>query len=244
MHRVVIVQARMTSTRLPGKVLADLGGRSVLERQLERLARCERADELVVATTTNSEDDPIVALVRRLGHRVFRGSEDDVLSRYAGAAREAGADLVVRVTSDCPLIDPEETDVVIAELEARAAEADYASNTLVRDVPRGLDTEALWRDVLERAHRMATSVPAREHVTFYIWSERPERFALHAVRRPYEAADLRWTVDTPEDLEVVRRLFDALGYADRPVPVAEAIAWAREHPEVTALNADVVQKTI
>jgi spore coat polysaccharide biosynthesis protein SpsF len=244
MHRVVIVQARMTSTRLPGKVLADLGGRSVLERQLERLARCERADELVVATTTNSEDDPIVALVGRLGHRVFRGSEDDVLSRYAGAAREAGADLVVRVTSDCPLIDPEETDVVIAELEARAAEADFASNPLVRDVPRGLDTEALWRDVLERAHRMATSVPAREHVTFYIWSERPERFALHAVRRPYEAADLRWTVDTPEDLEVVRRLFDALGYADRPVPVAEAIAWAREHPEVTALNADVVQKTI
>jgi len=244
MHRVVIVQARMTSTRLPGKVLADLGGRSVLERQLERLARCERADELVVATTTNRDDDPIEALVRGLGHRVFRGSEHDVLSRYAGAAREADADLVVRVTSDCPLIDPEETDAVIGELEERRTEADYASNTLVRHLPRGLDTEALWRDVLERADRMATSVPAREHVTFYVWSEHPERFTLHAVKRPYDAADLRWTVDTPEDLEVVRRLFDALGYADRAVPLAEAIAWAREHPEVMALNAEIAQKTV
>jgi spore coat polysaccharide biosynthesis protein SpsF len=244
MHRVVIVQARMTSTRLPGKVLADLGGRPVLERQLEHLARCRRADELVVATTTNADDDAVAALVQRLGHRVFRGSEHDVLGRYAGAAREAGAELVARVTSDCPLIDPEETDIVIEELEERVTQADYASNSLVRDVPVGLDTEALWRDVLERVQRMATSVPAREHVTWHIHSEHRERYVLHAVRRPYAAGDLRWTIDTPADLEVVRRLYDALGYADRPVPLAEAIAWAREHPEVMAINAHVVQKTV
>src|SRR4051812_43806198 len=110
MQRVVIVQARMTSTRLPGKVLMDLAGRPMLERQLERLERCARAVEIVLAVTTNVADDPLVDLARRRGVRFYRGSEQDVLSRYAGAARESAADLVARVTSDCPLIDPDETD--------------------------------------------------------------------------------------------------------------------------------------
>jgi spore coat polysaccharide biosynthesis protein SpsF len=241
MRRAIIVQARTTSTRLPGKVLADLAGRPMLEREIERLQRCERADEIVIATSVNADDDPLEELARRCGVRWFRGSEHDVLSRYVGAAREAEADLVVRVTSDCPLIDPVETDAVIAALEERRHEADYASNFLERHLPRGLDTEALWRDVLERVDRLGTSTPAREHVTFHIHAERPDRFALHAVRRPYEADDLRWTVDTPEDLEVVRRIYAALGEAPRPL--GEVIAWAREHPEVTALNAHVAQKT-
>jgi spore coat polysaccharide biosynthesis protein SpsF len=242
MRRVVIVQARMTSTRLPGKVLADLAGRPLLERELERLARCARADELVVATTVNADDDPLVALADRVGARWFRGSEHDVLARYAGAARETGAELVVRVTSDCPLIDPVEVDAVIEALEARRSEADFASNILERHLPRGLDTEALWSDVLERLDRLATSVPAREHVTYHAHTERPDRFALYAVRRPYDAADLRWTVDTPEDLELARRLYAELGLAEQPRPLDELIAWARAHAEVSALNAHVVQK--
>jgi spore coat polysaccharide biosynthesis protein SpsF len=240
MRRAIIVQARMTSTRLPGKVLADLEGRPLLERQLARLGRCEQADEIVVATTTNPDDDPLVELAERVGVRWFRGSEHDVLARYLGAAREAGADVIARVTSDCPLIDPVESDAVIAALLAQPA--DYASNFLERRLPRGLDTEALWFDVLERLDRLATSVPAREHVTFHIHSERPERFALVTVERPYDAADLRWTVDTPEDLEAVRRIYAALG--PEPRPLAEVIAWVREHPEVTALNAHVEQKRL
>jgi len=237
---VVIVQARMTSTRLPGKVLMDLAGKPMLERQLERLARCERADEIMLATTTNATDDPLAELAARLDLRCHRGSEHDVLDRYAGAARAAAAGVVVRVTSDCPLIDPAETDLVI---EALTPKVDYAANVIERDLPRGLDVEALWRDTLERVDRMATSAPAREHVTYFIHSERPDLFACSAVRRPFDAADLRWTVDAPEDLELVRRLYDELGLAERPLPLADVIAHVRAHPELAALNAGVAQKT-
>lgn len=229
----------MTSTRLPGKVLMDVAGRPLLERQLERLARCERADEIVLAVTANAADDPLVELARRLDLRWHRGSEHDVLDRYAGAAREAGADVVVRVTSDCPLIDPVETDTVIAALEH---ECDYASNILERTLPRGLDTEALWGDVLERVHRLAASQPAREHVTWLVHSERPDLFVLRSVRRPYDAADLRWTVDTPQDLALVRRLYDELGIAERPVALPEILGHVRAHPELAAMNAEVAQK--
>jgi spore coat polysaccharide biosynthesis protein SpsF len=242
LHRVIVVQARMTSTRLPGKVLMDLAGRPLLERELERLERCQRADEVVLAVTDNPDDDPLVALARRRGLRWFRGSEHDVLARYAGAAREARADLVVRVTSDCPLIDPDETDAVIAALEERRAGCDYASNRLEPHLPRGLDTEALWRDVLERMDRLGTSRPAREHVTWFCYAERPDLFALHSVRRPVDAHDLRWTVDTPEDLAMVRRLYEALGLAERPVGLAELVGYVRAHPEIAALNAHVEQK--
>jgi spore coat polysaccharide biosynthesis protein SpsF len=236
---VVIVQARMTSTRLPGKVLMDLAGKPMLERQLERLARCKHVDEVVLATTTNATDDPLAELGARLDVRVHRGSEHDVLDRYAGAARAADADVVVRVTSDCPLIDPAETDLVVVALDA---DVDYAANVLERDLPRGLDVEALWRDTLERVDRMATSAPAREHVTYFIQAERPDLFALRAVRRPFDAADLRWTVDTPEDLALVRRLYDELGLAEKPLPLADVIAHVRAHPELAAINAAIAQK--
>ena len=232
----------MTSTRLPGKVLMDLAGRPLLERQLERLERCAHADDVMLAVTTNPDDEPLVELARRRGLRWFRGSEHDVLARYAGAAREAQADVVVRVTSDCPLIDPAETDAVIAALQERRESVDYASNRLEPHLPRGLDTEALWRDALERTDRMGTSKPAREHVTWFCYAERPDLFSLHSVRRPVDAHDLRWTVDTPADLEMVRALYDALGLAEQPRPLAEVIAYVREHPEIAALNSHVSQK--
>jgi spore coat polysaccharide biosynthesis protein SpsF len=235
MRRVVIVQARMTSTRLPGKVLADVAGKPMLERQLDRLSRCRLADEIVLATTTNADDDPLEALARELGYGVHRGSEHDVLARYAEAAARFRADVVVRVTSDCPLIDPEQTDAVI---EALSADADYAANVLVRRLPRGLDTEALWRDTLERCHRMATSKPAREHVTWHIHTEHPERFVLRSVVGDIDAADLRWTVDTPEDLALVRRVYAEAG----DLATAELVAWMRAHPDVAAINADIAQK--
>jgi spore coat polysaccharide biosynthesis protein SpsF len=242
MRRVVVVAARMSSTRLPGKVLLDLAGRPMLQRQIERLRRCARVDDIVVATTTNAADDPVVALAGALDVRWYRGSEHDVLARHVGAARAADADLIVRVTSDCPLIDPEETDAVIGALEQRRATCDYASNRLEPHLPRGLDTEALWRDALERTGRMATSRPAREHVTWFCYAERPDLFALHSVRGSHDAHDLRWTVDTPEDLAMVRGIFAGLGLAERPAALGEVIAWVRAHPEVSALNAHVRQK--
>ena len=235
MRRVVIVQARMTSTRLPGKVLADVAGKPMLERQLERLQRCAHADEIALAITTNPDDDPLQELAQRLGYGVHRGSEHDVLSRYAEAAARFRADVVVRVTSDCPLIDPGQTDAVIAAL---TPDVDYAANVLERRLPRGLDTEALWRDTLERCHRMATSTPAREHVTWHIHTEHPERFVLRSVAPDIDAADLRWTVDTPEDLALVRRVYAEAG----DLATADLVAWMRAHPDVAAINADIAQK--
>jgi spore coat polysaccharide biosynthesis protein SpsF len=222
--------------------MMDLAGRPMVERQLERLARCGEVDEIVLAVTTNPDDEPLVELARRIGVRWHRGSEHDVLSRYLGAAREARADLVARVTSDCPLIDPVETGVVIRALSERRATCDYASNTLEPRLPRGLDTEALWMDVLERLARMATSGPGREHVTWFCYAERPELFSLHSVRRPFDAADLRWTVDTHDDLTLVRRLYEELALAERGVAVEEIIAHVRAHPELAAINAHVMQK--
>jgi spore coat polysaccharide biosynthesis protein SpsF len=132
---------------------------------------------------------------------------------------------------------------VIAALEERRGACDYASNRLEPHLPRGLDTEALWRDVLERTDRLAGSAPAREHVTWFCYAERPDLFALHSVRRPFAAADLRWTVDTPDDLALVRRLYADLGLAEQHVPTAAIIDYVREHPDIAAINAHIAQKS-
>ena len=242
MKRVIILQARTTSTRLPGKVLMDLAGRPMLAQQLRRLKRCRQADEIVVATTTNVTDDPVVALARSEGARWYRGSETDVLSRYVNAAREAKAEVVVRVTADCPLIDPEESDRVIEALIAQRERCDYASNVVRRTYPQGLDTEAMYADTLERLERLAHSSPAREHVTYYILNERPELFGIHSVTDTENNSDLRWTVDVAEDLEMVRRLYEELALGDRFVGYRELLAHVRAHPAVAAVNADVMQK--
>src|SRR5437870_2467480 len=144
----------MTSSRLPGKVLMDLEGRPMLAQQVRRVRCCQHVDAVVVATTVNAVDDSVADLAQRERVGCFRGSEHDVLERFVGAARDARADLIVRLTADCPLADPEVIDRVVAELEDASGEYDYASNVLERTYPRGLDTEAMFRDVLERTHRM------------------------------------------------------------------------------------------
>lgn len=244
MKRVIILQARMASTRLPGKVLMDVAGRPMLVQQLRRLARCRQADEIVVATTTNATDDPIVALVRAEGVRWFRGSETDVLGRYVGAAREAKAEVVVRVTADCPLIDPNESDRVIEALTAQRDRCDYASNVVRRTFPQGLDTEALYVDTLERLDRLAQSSPAREHVTYFILNEHPELFSIHPVADSENNADLRWTVDMPQDLEMVRALYQELNLGERAEGYREILAYVRAHPAIAAVNSGVMQRKV
>ena len=241
MKRVIVIQARMTSTRLPGKVLMDLAGRPMLAQQLRRLARCRQADEIVVATTTNATDDPVVAVAQDEGVRWFRGSETDVLARYVGAAREAKADVVVRVTADCPLIDPEESDRVIEALVSQRERCDYASNVVRRTFPQGLDTEAMYMDVLERLNRLAQSAPAREHVTYFILNEHPELFNICSVTDSENNSDLRWTVDVPQDLEMVRRLYQEVSLGERAVGCRELLAYVRANPAVAAVNAGVAQ---
>jgi spore coat polysaccharide biosynthesis protein SpsF len=231
MKTVAIVQARMGSSRLPGKVLVDLDGQSMLGRVVERVARSRRIDDIVIATSTAMIDDAVAREAHRVQAHVHRGSEHDVLHRYLGAALAYEADVIVRMTADCPLLDPSVIDQVIDAL----GPCDYVSNTHVRSFPRGLDVEVLHRDTLERIGRLGTSPAAREHVTAFVM-ERPELFVTRQVVAPVDDSDLRWTVDTPDDLALVRALYE-LG-ATRPY--RELVADVRARGLTT--NSHIAQK--
>ena len=237
----------MGSSRLPGKVLEPLAGEPMLVRDVRRLRRAKTLGAVVVATTVEPQDDAIVALAEGAGWPVSRGSEDDVLDRYVQAAREHDADVVVRVTSDCPLISPDVVDRVVRTLldagpPGAEGGADLASNVVPRHTwPRGLDAEAVWRTSLERAWREDDDPAWREHVTFYI-KQHPDRFRLVSVQNDEDLSALRWTVDTPEDLAFARAVYDHFGH-DR-FTWREVLAAQRERPEWTALNADVRQKEV
>lgn len=242
MKTIAVIQARTGSERLPGKVLADLAGRSMLERVFERTRRAERVDEVVVATTELQEDDPIEHLCLERDWPCFRGSEMDLLDRYYQTARLHGAEVVVRVTSDCPLIDPGIIDRVVEEFFDRLPECDYASNTLDRRTfPRGLDTEIMTAEALGRAWREDSDPTTREHVTPFFYRHR-ELFRLHAVENDTDLSHLRWTVDTPEDLTFVSHVYGHFG-SDR-FSWRDVLAALDEHPEWIEINERVVQKEL
>lgn len=239
MTTLIIVQARMTSTRLPGKVLLPLAGEPMLARLVERLRRVRHADGIVIATTTNASDDPIAVLCAKLGVPCHRGSEHDVLSRYADAARLHGADVVVRITSDCPLIDPALIDQIIATYAEGGS--DYVSNTLPPTWPYGMAVEVFSAAALAQAHAEATQAAEREHVTpFFYWH--PERYCLRNVASPVDLSQHRWTVDTPEDYELVRRLFETLHPTHPRFTQADVLALLDQHPDWPAINQHIQQK--
>jgi spore coat polysaccharide biosynthesis protein SpsF len=240
MRTVAIIQARMGSTRLPGKVLMPIGDRTMLAWVVTRAQRASALDEVTVATTESSADDAIVAECVAHGVRCFRGSEDDVLDRYHQSAAAFEADVVVRVTSDCPLIDPGILDEVIAAFENHPA--DYVSNFLTRRHPRGLDVEVMSRAALDTAWRNATQPYERAHVTPYLYRNQ-SRFRVHEVVLGEDHSDLRWTVDTHEDLEVVRRIVDALG-GRADFTWREALEVVRKDPRLAEINRSVRQKAL
>lgn len=241
---VCISQARMTSTRLPGKVLMEAAGQPLLAHHLGRLARCRTLDGLVLATTVNGTDDPVAELAVALGVPVFRGDEQDVLGRFAGAAAMAGADVVVRVTADCPLIDPALVDRVVTTFLESVPTLDYLSLDVTR-FPRGLDSEVFTRAALDEASAFATDPTEREHVTAHLY-RRPERFRIGAPLAPEDGSilDQRWCVDEAADLELVRRLLGAL------LPENPGFGWQdcckvlRQNPEWADLNGSVRQNTL
>jgi len=241
MSRIVaIIQARMGSTRLPGKVLKDLGGATVLARTVNRLKLAGELDEIVVATTVEPADDAIVEEADRLGVSSFRGSESDVLDRYYQAALAAEATAVVRVTSDCPLVDPRVTDEVISAFARETA--DYASNTLIRTYPRGMDVEVIRMDALARACREAREPYQRAHVTPYVY-QNPDVFKLLSLTADADYSDHRWTVDTPEDLEFVRAVYSLAGWREN-VSWKELLEIVSLSPELSQLNRHVRQKSL
>ncbi|HEX9780163.1 MAG TPA: glycosyltransferase family protein [bacterium] len=241
MRVVAVIQARMGSARLPGKVLKDLAGEPMLARVVARTARAARVDGVCVATTLAPQDDPVAALCASRGWTCVRGSEADVLDRYYQAALALRASAVVRVTADCPMIDPGVIDLVVREFR-RSGAADYASNILPpRTFPRGLDTEVIAAGALRRAWEEDRDPAWREHVTPYIWRH-PERFTLVPVRLGDDHSGHRWTVDTADDLELLRRIYghfgrDTFEWRD----VLEVLA---AHPDWSRLNAHVAQKPV
>jgi spore coat polysaccharide biosynthesis protein SpsF len=237
---VAVVQARMGSTRLPRKVLQDLAGHSMLSRVVIRLRASRLIDEVVVATTCHAKDDAIVEECLRCSVSFSRGDENDVLDRYFRAAESSRADVVVRITSDCPLIDPEITDTTIqAFLQERL---DYASNTLVRTYPRGLDTEVISRTALTLAWQEARQPYEREHVTPYI-IEHPAKFRLLSVTGDQDYSSHRWTVDTPEDLALIRAIYSRLP-CDKVFSWRDVLKLLEREPALADLNRSVVQKAV
>jgi spore coat polysaccharide biosynthesis protein SpsF len=236
---VAIIQARLGSTRLPRKVLRELAGEPMLARVVNRVGRARLVDEVLVATTVEPRDDTLAALCAERRWNCFRGSELDVLDRYYQAALSRRADVVVRITSDCPLIDPEIIDAAIEGRELQ--DADYCANVLRRTYPRGLDVEAFTMEALETAWRNDSKPEWREHVTQFILRH-PDRFVLTNISHDEDHSDLRWTVDTPEDFALVEKIYAHFGGDE--FSWSDVLVLLAEHPDWSALNRHVEQKAI
>lgn len=240
MKIVAIIQARLGSTRLPGKVLKDIGGRTMLARVVRRVRRAATLDDVIVATTTEPADSAVVEECARLGVHCFRGSELDVLDRYCQAAKQLNADAVVRITSDCPLIDPGVIDSVVAVF--RNETPDYASNVIERTYPRGLDTEVVSMDALARAWQEARHHYERVHVTPYFYRN-PELFRMRSVVADRNHSGFRWTVDTAEDLAFICSIYEALG-PDDLFDWKSVLCLLSKEPELAAANSGIRQKSL
>jgi spore coat polysaccharide biosynthesis protein SpsF len=240
MRTVAIIQARMGSTRLPGKILRPLAGRPVLGWVLRAARQAERVDDIVVATTVEAADDATEAFCRDEGVAVHRGSVEDVLTRFLGALDQAAptADAVLRLTADCPLLDPRLLDAGIGAFGA--GDLEYLSTGQPRSLPRGLDVEVVSVAALRAADPRAEGVE-RVHVTPYLYLRPAEHRVGGLVFQP-DNSDLRVTLDTPEDATLLEALAAELG--DRVIPWREVVALLRNRPDLVALNAEVRQKEL
>ncbi|MEL7496874.1 MAG: glycosyltransferase family protein [Planctomycetota bacterium] len=213
MKTVAVIQARIQSTRLPAKVLRSIGSQTMLQRVVHRVSQAREVDEVVVAIPESEADQILVDYAQQQGWRTSVGSEQDVLSRYVDAAKATEADRIVRITSDCPLIDPGIIDEVVLARERE--NADYACNFYpLRHYPRGLDCEVLTRPALMRLDQLAQQPKHREHVTLFVY-DRPSGqspvFRMASVFTPQDYSEFRWTVDTPQDLQLVRDIYQHFG---------------------------------
>lgn len=228
-----IVQARVSSTRLPGKVLKPILGRPMIEHQLERLQRVRSIDKLMVATSDQPEDRLLVSLCGTLGVACFCGNLEDVLDRFYRAAQSQEADTVVRLTGDCPLADPEVVEEVITHFVQ--GDYDYVSNSLTPTYPDGLDVEVMTFRALETAWREARLASQREHVTPFIWQSR-HRFRVANCANGVDLSHHRWTVDEPEDFELVTAVFEGLYHEQPEFGTNEVLSFLREHEGLSRLN--------
>lgn len=236
---VAILQARIGSTRLPGKVLLPAVGKPLIAHMIERVRRARRINEFWLATSASPENETLAQTVEALGVSVFRGSEEDVLSRFADVAARSRADVVVRLTGDCPLHDPAVIDEVIAHY--LNADVDYVSNSLVPTYPDGLDVEVFSREVLDLAHRDAVNPVHREHVTPFIhrFHDAPGPFRVEHHAGPADFSHLRWTVDEPADYAFVCRVFESLYPRNPDFGWLDVLALLTREPALLGQNSGV-----
>ena len=245
MKRVVcIIQARMGSSRLPGKVLKDICGQPMLAWVVERVAQSKRIDQVVVATTTDESDDPIVEFCQKRSFACFRGDVFDVLDRYYQAALHYRAEIIVRVTGDCPLIDPQLIERVLDEFQT--GKLDFAANRLPppykRTYPIGMDVEIASMHALSEAWQNASEQHQREHVMPYLYAG-PKAYRISVVDAEADYGDQRWTVDTPQDLEFIRKLAELLE-CRRDFTWLDVLALVQAHPELSEINSTVRHKSM
>jgi len=249
MRTVAIIQARMGSTRLPGKVLRPIAGQPMIDHVVTRARHIPGIDHVGVATSTSDGEAPLIAHLESENIPYIRGSEQDVLTRYVQAAHAFGADRVMRITSDCPLLDPAVSERVLKTFDSE--ECDYASNTMERTWPRGLDTEVLTVAALRDADDRATTKADREHVTRHIWRH-PERYQIRHVTQETDASNHRWTVDEADDLQLVLRIYEAYQDEKSALQVSAAgdigptyedvLQILAAYPEWNAINRHIEQK--
>jgi spore coat polysaccharide biosynthesis protein SpsF len=231
----IIIQARMNSSRLTGKVMKKIMGKPLLELLIERLKHCRYVDEIIVATTTNAVDDVIEALAMRLSVKSMRGSEEDVLDRYFQAAKKFNLDHIVRITADCPLIDPAIVDKILKYYIDTNFKYDYLCNTLKPTFPDGMDVEIFSFEVLKKIHEFSKEKYLREHVCGYI-IENPDQFNIKNYTNDEDLSSLRWTVDTPEDFSFVKIIFERLYPSKNTFHMSDILELIRQDPELMKIN--------
>jgi spore coat polysaccharide biosynthesis protein SpsF (cytidylyltransferase family) len=237
MKVVAIVQARMSSTRLPGKVLLEAAGKPLILHLLERVERCRSIHALWLATSQEAEDDILASTVEHKGYRVFRGSLDHVLSRYWHIGKQEKAEGIVRLTGDCPLHDPTVIDAVVERFLKNPKEYEYVSNVLPPTYPDGLDAEVFAFESLDQAYQKATTAMDVEHVTPYIRQGALARGRLGNVSAPADFSHLRWTLDEKEDLELIRGIFEDLYPLKPDFGWLDVLAWQTREPNRFKVNA-------
>ena len=245
MKVVCLVQARVGSTRLPGKIFKEICGKTILHHEIDRLKKCKEIDEIVIATTDKEDDDKIVNEAKKLSVKYFRGSENDVLSRFYYSAKENNADIIVRVTSDCPCIDFEILDKMLIYFKDKYKEkqVDYLSNTIKRTYPRGYDIEIFTFSALEKSYINAKKEYEREHVTPYIY-DKTNNFLKLSFENKEDYSEYRVTLDTIEDFIVIKNIFENLYYKNPYFKLNDVVQYLNNNLHIVDINKHIEQKKL
>ncbi len=245
MSVVCIMQARTGSSRLPSKILKEVCNKTILQHDIDRLLMSKKIDKLVIATTESKDDDIIIEIAKNNNIGYFRGSENDVLSRYYFAAKKYNAEVVIRVTSDCPLIDPVIIDNMVNKFEHKleTEKIDYLSNKIKMTFPRGLDAEVFTFKALEKTYLEATQDFEKEHVTPYIYLN-SDKFKIESYENEVDYSNYRWTLDTVEDFELIKNIYDNIYDENKMFLFYDVLEYINKNPEVSKINEHIVQKQL